>query len=341
MEVNNIYMERALALAAHGMGYVSPNPMVGAVITAPDGRIIGEGYHRRWGGAHAEVNAIQSVKERSQLADSTLYVTLEPCSHYGKTPPCARLIIDTGIPRVVIGAGDPNPLVAGRGVAMLRDAGVEVVEGILERECRQLNVRFMTAQSLRRPFITLKWAQSADGFIDSAPTPDSRQPYRFSTCLSSMAVHRLRSLHDAILVGSGTVLADNPSLNVRLWSGRQPRPVILDRRGRVSLEKAVFRNGRSPLVINAYDDLEALMHKLFNDEGISSVLVEGGAAVLQSFIDAGLWDAARVETSPVILGAHGGTRAPMLGAPPQSSIRYGNNTVSFYSHNGISDVKNL
>ncbi|MDE6288774.1 MAG: bifunctional diaminohydroxyphosphoribosylaminopyrimidine deaminase/5-amino-6-(5-phosphoribosylamino)uracil reductase RibD, partial [Muribaculaceae bacterium] len=219
------YMERALELAGHGRGYTSPNPMVGAVITAPDGRIIGEGYHRRCGEGHAEVNAIASVKDadRELLKQSTMYVTLEPCSHYGKTPPCAKLIIDTGIPRVVVGAADPFKEVAGRGIAMLRAAGVDVTEGVMAEESRSLNARFITAHEQQRPWVTLKWARSADGYLDS-DRPDGT-PEKFSTALTSVIVHRTRSLHDAILAGSGTALADRPRLDCRLWPGRNPLPI--------------------------------------------------------------------------------------------------------------------
>lgn len=305
MTIDEKYMRRALELAAHGMGNTSPNPMVGAVIVDGAGRIIGEGYHRRCGEGHAEVNAVASVADKDALRDCTMYVTLEPCSHYGKTPPCARLIIDSGIPRVVVGASDPFREVSGRGIRMLRDAGVEVVEGVLADESRELNRRFMTAHEHQRPFVTLKWAQSADGFMDS-DRPAGR-PEQFSTPLNSMIVHRLRSLHDAILVGSGTALADNPRLDCRRWPGRSPRPVILDRRGRI--DKALLRM-TDPIILGC-DTVAEAMSELYS-RGITSVLVEGGAGVLQSFVEAGLWDEARVETSPVSLGAHGRVKAPVI-----------------------------
>ena len=306
MTVDPRYMRRALELAAHGQGNTSPNPMVGAVIVDAAGRIIGEGYHRRCGEGHAEVNAVASVRDRAALKNATMYVTLEPCSHYGKTPPCARLIIDSGIPRVVVAAGDPFKAVAGRGIAMLRQAGVEVVEGVMAEESRRLNRRFMTAHEHGRPFITLKWAQSADGFMD-CDRADGR-PARFSTPLTSALVHRLRSLHDAILVGSGTALADNPRLDCRLWPGRSPRPVVLDRRGRVDTSALRMSD---PIIIKDYDNLSDAMHRLYA-QGITSVLVEGGAEVLRSFIDAGLWDAARIEIAPARLGEHGRTAAPPI-----------------------------
>ena len=233
--IDEKYMRRALELARHGELDASPNPMVGAVIVAPDGRIIGEGWHRRHGEGHAEVNAVASVADPSMLRDATMYVTLEPCSHYGKTPPCASLIIEKGIPRVVVGCLDPFEKVSGRGVNMLREAGVEVVTGCMEAECVALNRKFMTAHRLRRPYITLKWAESADGYIDG----------HISTPVTSMLVHKLRATHDAILVGSGTVLADRPRLDTRYFVGRSPLRVILDRRGRTGEE-----SGDNTLVLN-------------------------------------------------------------------------------------------
>lgn len=333
MNVDEKYMRRALELARHGMGNTSPNPMVGAVIVSGSGRIIGEGYHRRCGEGHAEVNAIASVKDadRHLLADSTMYVTLEPCSHYGKTPPCAKLIIDTGIPRVVVGAGDPFREVAGRGIRMMRDAGIEVVEGVLADESRRLNRRFMTAHEQHRPFVTLKWAQSADGFIDS--DRENGQPARFSNPLTSMLVHRMRSLHDAILVGSGTAIADNPRLDCRLWHGQSPRPVVLDRRGRLQPH---MLNMTDPVILTdclAVSDALTWLYAC----GITSVLVEGGATVLQSFIDANLWDVAQVETAPIVLAGHGAVKAPILAAPPLHAETIGGNTIAYYDNS----VKNL
>lgn len=308
MIVDERYMRRALQLARHGLGHTSPNPMVGAVIVSPDGRIIGEGYHRRCGEGHAEVNAVASVVDKSLLKDCTMYVTLEPCSHYGKTPPCAKLIIDSEIPRVVVGAGDPFREVAGRGIRMLREAGIEVVEGVLAEESRRLNRRFFTAHTQQRPFVTLKWAQSADGYMDN-DRPEG-VPAKISTPLTSLLVHRLRSLHDAILVGSGTALSDNPSLNNRLWpGGGSPRPVILDRSGRVNPHELKAVN---PLILQSATVEEAL--KELYRRGITSVLVEGGPTLLQSFIDAQLYDDVRVEISDTSFGEHGRAKAPAIPA---------------------------
>lgn len=297
------YMRRALELAAHGELDASPNPMVGAVIVDASGRIIGEGWHRRCGEGHAEVNAVASVADQEALKDSTMYVTLEPCSHYGKTPPCAELIVRTGIPRVVIGTLDPFAKVSGRGVARLREAGVEVEVGMLEKECQELNRKFMTAHRCRRPYVTLKWAQSADGFIDG----------HVSTPLNSMLVHKLRATHDAILVGSGTALADNPALDTRLYAGKSPVKVVLDRRGRVGNDLRMFSEGET-VVMRDYSSLADAMERLY-ERGITSVLVEGGATLHRSFIEDNLWDEIRIEVSPDDI--HGQVRAAEL---PETDI---------------------
>lgn len=324
MQPHELPMRRAIELARHGLGTTSPNPMVGAVITLPDGTVIGEGWHRRCGEGHAEVNAIASVADRAMLKEATIYVTLEPCSHYGKTPPCAKLIIDCGIPRVVVGTLDPAPWVAGRGVAMLRGAGIDVTTGVLEQECRAINPVFMTAHTLGRPWVTLKWAQSADGFIDRERTPQEGAT-RFSTALSTMLVHRLRSLHDAILTGSGTVISDNPSLTTRAWPGRDAIPVIADRRGRI--DPASTRLDRERLITLADADPSSMLGTL-RERGITSVLVEGGATMLQAFIDAGVYDFVQVETAPVRLEK--GVPAPRLGLTPADSYEVGTNRMDLY-----------
>ncbi|WP_303754923.1 bifunctional diaminohydroxyphosphoribosylaminopyrimidine deaminase/5-amino-6-(5-phosphoribosylamino)uracil reductase RibD, partial [uncultured Duncaniella sp.] len=294
MEVDERYMRRALCLAGNGLLDASPNPMVGAVLVDPSGKIIGEGWHRRCGEGHAEVNAVASVADTSLLRNATMYVTLEPCSHYGKTPPCASLIIEKGIPRVVIGCLDPFEKVAGRGVRMLKDAGVEVVTGCLEKECLELNEKFVTSHRRKRPFVTLKWAESADGYIDG----------KISTPLTSMLTHRLRATHDAILVGSGTVLADNPRLDTRLYAGHSPLRVILDRRGRVM--DAV---DGTTIIYREFSSLNDVLEDLYK-RGITSVLVEGGAELHRSFIDSGLWDAMRIERG--CKNINGKVKAPCL-----------------------------
>lgn len=303
MQTDEKYMRRALELARHGELDASPNPMVGAVIVDPSGRIIGEGWHRRCGEGHAEVNAVASVKDPSMLRDATMYVTLEPCSHYGKTPPCADMIVEKGIPRVVIGTLDPFAKVSGRGVAKLLAAGVEVSTGMLEDECRELNRKFMTAHRLHRPYITLKWAQSADGYIDG----------RISTHVTSVAVHKMRATNDAILIGSGTALADNPTLTTRDFAGKSPVKVVLDRRRRLPADLRLFNDGEV-IVLSDCRNLSEAMERLY-DRGLTSVLVEGGAEILGSFLSEDLWDEIRVEVSPVCID--GKVKAPML---PQTDV---------------------
>lgn len=320
MEIEEKYMWRALRLARLGCGFVSPNPMVGAVIVH-DGLIIGEGYHRRYGEGHAEVNAVASVKDKSLLRDSTMYVTLEPCAHYGKTPPCAKLIVDMGIPRVVVGCRDPFAKVSGRGITMLRDAGIEVEVGLLEHECLKLNEMFIKAHARHKPYVILKWAMSEDGYTDRHRNCSSESPERFSSAITAQQVHLLRSRVDAIIAGAGTVCADDPRLDVRDIYGRSPRPVVLDRRGTTSPSAAVYQSERRTLLFTGfkrYDVPEAVeqivctvdagidfvLEELYR-RGIISVLVEGGPTVLRSFLDCGMWDMVRVERAPWRLGESG------------------------------------
>lgn len=317
------YMRRCIQLARNGLCNAAPNPMVGAVIVC-DGKIIGEGYHVRCGEAHAEVNAIRSVKETSLLKRSTIYVSLEPCSHHGKTPPCADLIIEKQIPRIVIGCQDPFSKVAGRGIQKLKDAGREVIVGVLEDECRHLIKRFITFHTLHRPYITLKWAESADGFIDLCRTEGN--PVILSTPLTSMLVHKKRAEHSAILVGTRTAKLDNPSLNVRNWYGRSPIRLVIDRKQSLSPTLHLFDGSVLTLVFTEHfqdalpnveylpidfqqDILPQIMQILY-ERGIQSLLVEGGSTLLQSFIDAGLWDEAYVEESPRSLIS--GVKAPEM-----------------------------
>lgn len=301
MQYEEIYMRRCIELARKGEAGAAPNPMVGAVIVC-DGRIIGEGFHIRCGGPHAEVNAINSVRaeDKALLKDSTIYVSLEPCSHYGKTPPCAELIIRTGIPRVVVGCEDPFAKVHGSGIRMLREAGVEVVVGVLEKECRHLNRRFITFHEKHRPYITLKWAQSRDGYIDAwRESADDGAPARLSTAHSQVAVHHLRARHDAILVGHRTFLLDRPQLTVRTWTPKELLRVVLGRAA----------EGELPAGWQAYADVETLLTSLYR-QGIQSLLVEGGLRTLQTFIDQGLWDEAQAELSECVLGS--GVPAPRM-----------------------------
>ena len=316
------YMKRCLELARLGAGSASPNPMVGCVVVHHD-RIIGEGWHRRCGGPHAEVNAIADVEARGYgdlLSESTLYVNLEPCSHWGKTPPCADLIVEKGMPRVVVGCIDTYCEVSGRGVARLREAGIEVTVGVLETECRWLNRRFFTAQSLGRPYIILKWAQTADGYLD-AKRPSTAVPAAWMTGAAARTlVHRWRAEEDAILVGSGTAALDNPSLTVRDWQGRNPLRVVLDRRLELSPDLKLFCDGAAqtllftaserveaarqryaerPYVrVEAGDTLPEMLRTLRQKPyEVQSLIVEGGRHVLEAFIAAKLWDEARVFTS--------------------------------------------
>lgn len=281
MKIDEKYMWRALELAAKGEIGAHPNPMVGAVIVGPEGEIIGEGYHQTCGQAHAEVNAIASVgsaKREAGCGQWTMYVTLEPCAHYGKTPPCAKLIIEKGIPRVVVGMVDPFAKVHGRGIQMLRDAGVEVIvlDGEIAEACRKLNHRFITAHTLGRPFVALKWAQTADGYVDRLRSSEE-PPLQISTPSSRMAVHRYRSTFDAIAVGSGTERMDRPRLDARLWpGGRNPQRVYFNR-----------------------GELLPQLQELYR-QGITSLLIEGGPTLQQSFISANLYDEARIEINPAI-----------------------------------------
>lgn len=287
------YMRRCLQLAANGMQNAKPNPMVGAVIVAPDGRIIGEGYHVRCGGGHAEVNAFASVRAADErlLPESTVYVSLEPCSHYGKTPPCAELIIRKGVRRVVCGCVDPFAKVSGRGIEMIRQAGIDVTVGVLEKECLELNRKFVTFNTLHRPYILLKWAQTADGFIGYSPE-SALPPLAISTPFTKMLVHKLRSEYDAILVGRVTDETEHPQLNVRLWAGNSPRRIVLSR-------------GTSP---------QQILDELYNEK-LQSLIVEGGAKTLNSFIGLGLWDEIRVEAAP--FSVYTGVKAPKL---PENAV---------------------
>jgi diaminohydroxyphosphoribosylaminopyrimidine deaminase/5-amino-6-(5-phosphoribosylamino)uracil reductase len=323
MDIHEQIMQRCLQLAALGAGKVAPNPMVGAVLLH-DNTIIGEGYHEEYGKAHAEVNCIRNVSEekRELISSSTLYVSLEPCSHYGKTPPCADLIITQRIPRVVIGCTDTSAKVSGKGIAKLRDAGIEVVYGVSEAACINLNRNFFTFHEKKRPRIILKWAQSADGFM-ALPGP---KPVKLSNRYTDHLVHRWRMEEQAVLIGANTALYDNPRLTNRLWEGRSPVRIIVDRNLRLPAHLHIFDHEVSTLIFNVIKEekkgktewlcipppqpfLTGLLQELHRRD-ILSVIVEGGAAVLQSFIDMGLWDEARVIVADKLLG--GGLPVPVL-----------------------------
>ena len=317
------YMWRCIELAQNGFGHTSPNPTVGAVIVC-DGKIIGEGYHIRCGEGHAEVNAIRSVKNPSLLRRSTLYVSLEPCSHYGKTPPCADLIVEKEIPRIVVGCLDPSAKVAGKGVQKLRAAGREVVVGVLEEECSRLIRRFVVFNTLHRPYVILKWAESADRFLDKERGGGA--PVRLSSPLTTMWVHKKRSEVDGIMVGRRTALLDNPSLTVRHWYGKQPVRIVLDRTLSLphhlhlfedDLPTIVFTEKSCPdcrqvsyIKIDFGGDVLRQVMAALHARNIQTLLVEGGGRLLQSVIDARLWDEAFVEESPMLL--HTGVDAPFI-----------------------------
>jgi diaminohydroxyphosphoribosylaminopyrimidine deaminase / 5-amino-6-(5-phosphoribosylamino)uracil reductase len=318
-------MSRALELARKGWPAVAPNPMVGCVI-ASNGKVIAEGWHARFGGPHAEVNAIQNLPPGTNTAECVLYVTLEPCNHHGKTPPCTELIISRGFRKVVIGAKDPNPLVSGRGLQRLKQAGLQVTEGILATETRSLNSRFFTFYEKQRPFVLLKWAITADGFI-SRPGGSAREDNFITRQQALSLVHRLRAENMSVLVGKTTVLNDDPLLTVRHVSGRNPVRLLIDRNLHVPRNARMFNTEAPTLVFNCVkedrqaniswiklepvpDLVEAALKKL-HETGIQSVMVEGGSRVLQSFIDKGLWDEAMVFQNPdLIFGA--GLKGPVF-----------------------------
>jgi diaminohydroxyphosphoribosylaminopyrimidine deaminase / 5-amino-6-(5-phosphoribosylamino)uracil reductase len=308
MTQDELFMLRALELAKLA-GSVSPNPKVGCVIVY-ENKIIGEGWHKFFGGAHAEVNAIESVVDKTVLNESKLYVTLEPCSHTGKTPPCADLLIKHKIAKVLIAVEDPNPLVAGKGIRKLKQAGIQVEVGLLSRETELINTQFFTYFKFRRPYIILKWAQTADGFI----APVNRERKSISNKISTQLVHKWRAEVDAILVGSDTVLHDDPQLNVRQWVGRNPTRVVLDRNLKLSRDLNVFKQGQKTICYNLLSDsaeddlifiklpevnfLAAMLQNLI-ERGIQSLLVEGGATIHALFITANYWDEARIIHAPI------------------------------------------
>jgi len=308
VKIHETYIKRCIELAKNGLVAAMPNPSVGAVIVFKN-QIIGEGYTSAYGGAHGEVNAITYAKTHhpEKLKDATIYVSLEPCSHYGKTPPCANLIIESGIKKVVVGTIDPFAKVAGRGIKRLREAGCEVIVGIEEEACRESLKRFFTFHEKKRPFIILKWAQTQDGFI--APLARNAQaPVWITNTYSKQLVHKWRSEEQAILVGGKTVLEDNPSLTTRLWEGNSPIRIVIDTQDNLSQELAVFDNSAKTFVINSRNP-EHICYQLFQ-KNIQSVIIEGGSKTLQTFIDANLWDQARVFTGNTTFAT--GIPAPTL-----------------------------
>lgn len=316
MSTPSIFMQRCLELALLGMGDVAPNPMVGCVIVH-EGKIIGEGYHEKYGQAHAEVNAIRSVQDPELLTQSTLYVSLEPCAHFGKTPPCSDLIIESRIPHVVIGTVDPFAKVSGKGIEKMRAAGIEVEVGLLERECRELNRRFFTFYEKKRPYILLKWAQTLDGFIDTDRT-ETQHPTWITNALSKRLVHRQRSEESAILIGTNTAQYDNPALTVREWTGNQPIRMVIDRTRRLKPNLTIFDQKSTTWVFTdaecedtenikfirlnfKQDILPQMLEELYTRD-ILSIVVEGGSILLDSFLSHGLWDEAFVYSGNQFFG---------------------------------------
>ncbi len=325
MKVQEKYIKRCIELAKNGLGTTYPNPLVGCVIIF-ENTIIGEGWHKKSGASHAEVIAIESVQNKELLSSSTLYVSLEPCSHFGKTPPCADLILKYKIPNVVIGTVDPNSKVAGKGIQKLKDSGVNVSFGILEKVGNELNKRFFTFHRKNRPYIILKWAESADGFI-SPKNKTEQKPVWISNEYSRQLVHKWRSEEQAILVGTQTIIDDNPSLTVRDWVGKNPIRVVIDKENAIDLSSNVFDNQAKTIVFSNKEvtsnsdkiqtikidfdtnSTQEIVKKLYNNN-IQSIIIEGGRKTLQSFIDTNLWDEARVFIGEINLKE--GTKAPEL-----------------------------
>ena len=327
MNIHEKYIKRCIKLAENGFGTTYPNPMVGSVIVY-ENQIIGEGWHKKAGEPHAEVNAIRSVKDKSLLKKATIYVSLEPCSHFGKTPPCCDLIIEHQIPNVVVGTVDPNERVAGNGIKKLIAAGANVTVGVLEKECHELNKRFFTFHEQKRPYIILKWAESQDGFLSpEKEIGQDRKPVWITNTYSRQLVHKWRSEEQAILAGTQTVIDDNPKLNTRDWSGNNPVRVVLDQNNRISKDSFVFDNTVQTIVFtksetnvsaentnfevidfnqNIIPQILAVLHQ----NQIQSIIIEGGLQTLQSFIDQNIWDEARIFIGNTSFGK--GTKAPII-----------------------------
>ncbi len=305
----------------------APNPMVGCVVVAPDGRVIGEGWHRCYGGWHAEVNALDSVKERHLLSESTLYVNLEPCSHYGKTPPCSLRIIKEGVKKVFISNTDPNPQVSGQGIKMLREAGIEVETGVLESEGWHLNRRFFTFHTKHRPYIILKWAQTSDGFLDAF---DSK-PIRISSDITKALVHKMRAENQAIMVGTTTAVKDNPHLNTRRYYGQNPTRVVFDKSGRIPATHRIFDNS-APTIVIKEEMSPACIGALLYEKGIQSIIVEGGRNTLDRFIKAGFYDEVQIEVGPE--SCHTGTPAPEIKIPEKGEeiTFFGKHKIITFAH---------
>lgn len=341
MDSDERYMRRVMELARLGSGNVSSNPMVGCVLVKDD-EIIGEGYHERFGQPHAEVNAINSVQDKSKLAGSTLYVNLEPCSHYGKTPPCSNLIVEHKIARVVFATIDPNPLVAGAGFEFLMSNGIEVIQGVLEEEGRELNCRFLTFMEKKRPYIILKWAETADGFI-AKENYDSKW---ISNDVSRQLVHKWRSEEDVVLIGTNTALYDNPRLNVRDWTGRNPVRAFIDKQLQVPAGAHLLDGTQETICYNyieqdvrnlveyvKVDPVDDMVEVIVNDMYIRkhlSMIVEGGTQLLNAFMKKGLWDEIRIFRSSTEFGT--GIESPVIRAKEDSHEMILNDELIVYKN---------
>jgi len=345
VNIHEKYIKRCIELAKNGLGATYPNPLVGSVIVHKNS-IIGEGWHQKAGAPHAEVNAVNSVKDKSLLKKSTIYVSLEPCSHFGKTPPCSDLIIAKGIKKVVIGTIDPFAEVAGRGIKKLMEAGCEVQVGVLEQECQDLNKRFFTFHQKKRPYIILKWAQTIDGFI-APKIQEKREPVWITNQYSKQLVHKWRSEEQSILVGTNTAIADNPKLNTRLWKGENPVRVVIDKDLKIPQESALFdgtiktivltenekKSDNNNLAFEKLDFQQALPNQICEvlyRHNLQSVIIEGGARTLQTFIDNNLWDEARVFTG--ISEFHKGVKAPEFSGKMFSKTTLERDTLKFYKN---------
>lgn len=330
MEYAN-YIAHCIEIARRGEYFVAPNPMVGAVLVGPDGQILAEGWHEKYGEGHAEVNCFKHLEMSRprdfEMSQCTLFVSLEPCSHYGKTPPCAKLIIEKGVGRVVVGMLDPNPLVAGKGVQMLRDAGIEVVVGVLEKECRELNKRFLCLHEKHRPYVILKWAQTADGFIDIKRTSGS--PLKISTPATKQIVHKMRAENMAIMVGTNTVLLDNPRLLNTHWEGRNPIRVTVDRHNRIPSDARILSDDSETIVYRDRTDWPFITEDLAK-RNIHSILVEGGTTLLNHILETGIWDEMHVEVAPE-LAIGEGVSAPKVSLPQEYEIVDGHHLYTIYN----------
>lgn len=333
MQTHQHFMQRCIDIARDGLSMTMPNPSVGAVIVV-DNKIIAEGSTSAFGGPHAEVNAINAIKDLSVLERATLYVSLEPCSHFGKTPPCADLVIKHKILKVVVGCLDPNPKVAGAGIQRMRDAGIDVVTKILETECRESNKRFFCFHEKKRPYIILKWAQSSDRFIAPA-TRNDRKPVFLTNQYSQQLVHKWRSQEMAILVGTKTVLDDNPSLTTRLWAGKNPVRIVLDAKNSIPEMATIFDNQAKTIILNdSKIDFKENVAKQIVDflfqENLQSVIIEGGTKTLQTFLDENLWDEARVFSTTIQL--KNGTKAPTFAGKFISRQQILDDVLTIYSN---------